>query len=202
MTNHICVFYMAYSGGKFISNCLALSKHVLCNNPKLAAEDLTYTVFDQNYYNFKLQSVLSSLTVNFNITKTWSEFGELNEKDYLQCDRTVCHIAHQPEQQQAVNRQYNNLRTLRLINFYKFNSCAFLLKSGSVDIERHQNGIQWWLENTQSGDIELDMDQIMYYPDTFLPNIKRLYNYFEFEDFNPTLLDTFYREYRSLHNIE
>lgn len=72
----IILTYPTYVGGKFIANCLALSRHCVVQQEQLASIDLKFTKFDQTYYDFKFKSVLKSLPPRDQMTNWLGfEFG-------------------------------------------------------------------------------------------------------------------------------
>lgn len=81
-TNPIIISYPAYSGGKFIGNCLALSRHVCPQEPK-AAE---YLLNNPTDYTYRLEKVLSSLPPQLKV-ENWRDFefgdGQLYQNDFV-----------------------------------------------------------------------------------------------------------------------
>lgn len=218
-TTDICLFYLPCSGGKFIANCLALSRHVLCNDATLAKQDLDSNVYNEEYYQFKLKSILSSLPKNFLVDRQWKEFTELDRpwnsdpraqsvvKLAREKNRILCHIAHFNDMLDMHLNRLPDLKICKLVNFKKFNYLCFTLKIQHIegmlntDPEIHAEGFDHWLETSRPGDITVDMDSLIYQPDTFLPQIKQLYDYFGLEDFRPDLLTEFYNQYKPLHRL-
>jgi hypothetical protein len=213
-TNNICLFFLPFSGGKFIANCLALSRHVLCNNLKLALKDLEFTDYNSAYYQFKLNSVLFSLPSNFINDGKWNEFPGLDipmhNKQVIDNliqqvktqNKKICHIAHWNAEVNHYRTKYPDLQVCKLINFKKFNSLCFVLKAEPRDIARHEQGFDPWIEQAQESNITFDVDLSMYNHTHFLEEIQKLYNYFGFEDFNPSLLTKFYNQYKKLHKLD
>lgn len=203
---------MPFSGGKFIANCLALSRHVLCNHLYLASKDLHIELYDNNYYEFKLQAIKESLPKNFSVTKTWTEFMgidipntyNIGRGDIVQLARkkqkTICHVAHWNNELESYQTKYPELKICKLINFKKFNELCHNLKSPNPN-EHHTQGFDHWMENSLPGDIEIDIDEYMYDVDSFLSQTKNLYTYFELDDYKPELLIIFYNEYKKLHGL-
>ena len=95
--NNIFVYYLPFSGGRFISNCLALSKNVVVNDRPLALEDLSFDAYDADYYQFKLESVLQSFPTDITQGQPWTEFPIFDDSIYdrvLEKNKIVCRIAH------------------------------------------------------------------------------------------------------------
>lgn len=74
-TNAVILSYLPFAGGKFLSNCLALSKHA-CPQDLSAAE---YLLESPDDYDFRLKTVLRSLPPRDQL-KLWKnfEFGDRN----------------------------------------------------------------------------------------------------------------------------
>lgn len=208
----ICFYFLPFSGGKFVANCLALSRYVLCNHLYLANEDLQFETYDTRYYTFKLQSVLESLPKNFNITGAWQEFMGIDipttyaqgREEIINLARekrkTICHVAHWNDDLKNYQTKYPNIKVCKLINFKKFNELSQNLKSPNPS-EHHVNGFDFWIDNSLPADIEIDIDEYMYNADSFLTQTKNLYSYFDLDDFQPELLLKFYTEYKKLHSL-
>jgi hypothetical protein len=213
-TQNICFYYLGFSGGKFLANCLALSRHVVCNHIYLAKEDLDWAPIDENYYQYKLHCVMTSLSPTFISDGVWKEFPGLDIPETYslgrgdivelarQHRRTVCHMAHTNEDLQKFKDKFSDLKVVKLLNFKKFNSLCYSLKSKQPEeVNRHRQGFDSWVAESAPSDIDVDMDALMYNPYHFLPKIKKLYDYFELDDFRPDLLTPFYNKYRSLHHL-
>jgi hypothetical protein len=204
---------LPFSGGKFIANCLALSRHVVCNHLYLAHEDLEFEIYNDQYYQFKLASVMHSLPKNFETTRAWTEFMgidipstyEQNRQDIVTAIRekqkTICHIAHWNGELERWQQKYPNLKVCKLINFKNFNTLCYDLKSPQGDRDTHIQGFDFWIDNTPPGDFEIDIDQLMYNSESFLEQIKELYNFFNLDDYCPSLLLDFYQSYKKIHSL-
>jgi hypothetical protein len=186
----------------------------VCNDLSLALKDLTYSVYDDAYYQFKLKAVLSSLSTSFLVDGNWKEFPGLDvpihsvetiAKLITQVktqNKKICHIAHRNNEVERFRIRYPDLQVCKLINFKKFNSQCFVLKSDTKDIDRHAQGFDTWTETATESDITFNVDLSIYNHDQFLSEIKKLYDYFEFEDFNSELLTNFYNQYKKLHQLD
>lgn len=186
----------------------------MCNDLELALKDLTFTEYTDDYYQFKLSSVLSSLSTNFLNDGDWKEFPGLDvpihskqvidnllQQVKIQ-NKKICHIAHWNAEVDRFRAKYPDLQVCKLTNFKKFNSLCFVLKSETKDIDRHSQGFDSWIDTAQESDITFDIDSSMYDGAQFLLEMKNLYNYFGFEDFNPNILTKFYNRYKQLHRLD
>lgn len=75
----IIVNFPAFSGGKFIMNCLSLSKHAVPQNRKIAA----HLVNHPTDYNYRLNAVLSTLPPVHDM-KSWREKWEFGDTEFFQ----------------------------------------------------------------------------------------------------------------------
>lgn len=156
---------------------------------------------------------MASLPLNFHQTKQWKEFPGLDcDQTYdegfghvvdqaRQLKKTICHVAHFPDQLDKYLAKYPDTKVVKLLNFKKFNSLCFAMKARTTDLERHQQGFDSWIENTAPGDITVDIDGCMYDPKIFKAEIEKLYDYFELDDLHFDLVEQFYRTYLSIHGI-
>ena len=116
----IFLIYPKYVGGKFISNCLALSKYCVVQNSALAKIDLKFKNIDQSYYDFKLNSILKSLPVKDQITN-WSmfEFG---------CDKLygINEAFYQDNDIKTIREQISTNKMLEEIQAHHKNSCTIV----------------------------------------------------------------------------
>ena len=192
---------------------MALSQHVAVNTPELAQLDLAKNVFDNDYYKFKLDLIMQSLPLGLQPRGWWKEFtgldidrtynmglGRVVEETRKQ-KKTICHIAHFNNQLEDCLTRYPGTKVIKLLNFKKFNSLAFEMKSPDDDLERHQQGFDYWVEHAPKCDITVDIDGIMYDPNIFESELRKLYDFFELDDVRMELLTQFRQAYLSLHQI-
>ena len=201
----VCFFYIPYSGGKFLANCLALSRHVLCNNSFLARTDLNFKEpIGVDYYNFKLKSVVESLPNHLLLTQQWKEFGDI-PADIIRLpsasSKLLCHVSHTNEQLEKLLKAYPSLQIIKLVNYRRFNQDCFGLKSPTVDLKRHMSGFNHWDCIAMPTQFDFDIDTI-YQIDNFLVEIKRLYDFLNLDDFQPALIQQFHRSYVECHGPE
>ncbi len=124
---NISVFYPAYAGGKFISNCLTLSKRVALN-PKKKLKNTNIEFLTSEDYNFKLNYILSTLPEK-NLMNQWLDYELVNYNQECETYRKinsmgykVCFISH------SYSEILNNSYVINLKNFYKFQLIAYELK--------------------------------------------------------------------------
>jgi hypothetical protein len=155
--NPIIFQFPRYAGGKFISNCLALSRHCVPQDKKLT----DYLIKNPTDYNYRLDAVLKTLPPdndvlnwinkyelgdgqlfgkahiswrhgmrdNSNINSTTKKLSNTDLKFFI-----VCHSG--PEEVQNLLQVWPNARIILLINHEKFSGLSCLLKSNNVIIEQ------------------------------------------------------------------
>lgn len=136
--NDLVVFFPAYAGGKFISNCLCLSKQFV---PANATFNLT-KVLDKEY---RLDFVSKSLPPPYMLSNWLQyEFGEHNRTGAfyklakemgLRCTRTMHGFDSQ------LLKQWEPCDVLKLTNYDKFRSLAQSLKNKNqtLDSDEHED---------------------------------------------------------------
>lgn len=206
MSNNICLYYLPFSGGKFIANCLALSRHVVCNDPELATADMAHTELDSEYYKFKLRAVTSSLDMDFIQGRQWREFGDFNDYLYpavVANNKYVVRLAHFNDNLEQYRAKFPDIKTCKLINFNKFNELSYVLKSANPSNRGHLTalGHGFWINDSLAADITFDVDNSIASLSVFLAEIKKLYEYFGLDDFSSDLLTAFYTRYLLCHNL-
>ena len=141
------MMFPAYAGGKFISNCLCLSKHCL---PMYEEFDFTKV----NDYEYRLDTVLKTLPHSNNMAKWLSyEFGEHNRssKFYktaksmnLRCFRTMHSF------DAKVLSDWNPCEIVILTYYDKFRKLAYSLKNSNKDRD-NQDDRNWGRYNQVAG---------------------------------------------------
>ena len=126
----IVIHFPAYAGGKFIANCLFLSKHCLVNYP-----DSQTIVENPENYDRRLSMTLSSLPPK-NQMQQWIryEFDEFNQnKDlyYQAKDKQLRCVGCMHELDNNLNSYWENFTIVKLINYHKFRICAYSLKKST-----------------------------------------------------------------------
>jgi hypothetical protein len=156
----IILNYPQYVGGKFIANCLALSRHCVIQSKALAQLDLKFKTDNPGYYEFKLKSVMKSLPPQDQM-KHWLnyEFGcdklygiheefykqhsvkDIRERiasntvlnDILSAGKWSCTITHDYRTLMKQMLIYPQAKILEFKNFDNFRNLSAKLK-GNVDL--------------------------------------------------------------------
>ena len=152
----ILVYYPCGAGGKFIINSLGLSRHCVPHDPELAIWDLPQTVFDQLYYQTKLDQVLNTVPPIHDLDN-WQKYELgvydkwLNPVDFsaksrlnniINADRYFCLIGHSPEDLQKYLNRYPNINIVKLTNY-----CQWLKRSSFKILELKndvENKVDYW----------------------------------------------------------
>jgi hypothetical protein len=227
----ILLVYPKFVGGKFISNCLALSRHCVVQHRQLAIMDINLGAngFNEKYYKFKLDAVMRTLPIKQDIAQ-WAkyEYGcdklyGINESFYK--EHSISEIKNKIQDNDIFNKLSDNHRESCLIahdyrtlmkyllvwpkssiieftDYDKFKAVATKLKNGVIDAE-YKQADEYYRQDQDFFKIDskaiLAMDQILTSKESFLSSIERVYKNIGFDDFNPTLISTFYLAYMDLH---
>lgn len=156
--NAIIVSFLPFAGGKFLTNCLSLSKHACPQDPEIAR----YLLNNPSDYNYRLTCVLKTLPDPGSM-RQWQafEFGDtqLYGKDYLVCSGSsvqhfvlnditkklcmsdlkffICDHSMCPADMLTI---WPNATQIKLINSEKFQKLALSLKHGEISDMSTING--------------------------------------------------------------
>jgi hypothetical protein len=151
-TNAVILSYLPFAGGKFLSNCLALSKHA-CPQDLSAAE---YLLRSPDDYDFRLKTVLRSLPPKDQLT-LWKnfEFGDHNlfgravdswwngyPKESNDITQQLSHsgmkffVVNHSMDAGNLLKVWKQATIIRLINFRKFQDLSISIKNQSVPQDR------------------------------------------------------------------
>ena len=226
----IILVYPKYVGGKFISNCLALSRHCVAQHKDFAIRDLSYTTHDENYYDFKLKSVLRSLPPH-QLIKRWGQFefgckelygidevfyqdSSVKEiRDYISNSEIFkklsghqsCVITHDYQTFLKYLYIHNDAKIIDFVNFDRFRRLAATLKDprpehvGDEDYITGENYYANMRKFYQFDSFCVDVDNTFFNWEQFNPMMESLYQYMEFDDYQPKLVKQFYDAYMALH---
>ena len=224
----IILNYPKYVGGKFISNCIALSRHCVIQDRRLALLDIKSTSADTKYYEFKLNAVLKSLPDAITTTN-WAkhEFGctdlyGINEYYYntnnikdivkkideLEIFKTLrdnnkdsCIIAHDYRAAVKYLLVHKDAKFVEFKNFDRFRSLAQSLKSPVQLPDYEESAKHYYLDQEffKLDSYQIDVDTTFFNWEEFDSMMVGLYNYLGFDDYQPELIKQFYTKYIALH---
>lgn len=222
----IIVYFPTQAGGKFISNCLSLSRYAVPQDRETASIDLNGPIPD-DYYTWKCQQVLQTLPPLGTSMTNWRhyEFGcyQLFGRGYLkfkgfdgheldeisdissqlsnQTDKDFFMVTHDKNELVTIKKTFPNSRVLTLINFSKFICRATELKNP----EKNINDMMFWLMDwdylTELTNYTFNVDSI-FNSTNFCNEMKKLYIELGYNDFDQVQLLDFYKAYIRLHNID
>jgi len=226
--NVILVYYPAFAGGKFIMNSLSLSKHCVIPDPKYALHDLAYTTFDSDYYQFKIESILSSLPPLTNLTdwrryelREWQLAGITNN-DYgnktveslrdhkfnpmleqvVNSGRYHCFLSHFYNETIGFKQVWPNAKLISLVNWKKFVKLAGTFKAEtSENVDKHLDYLLDFPSTLPCPSLIYDVDHSIFSRENHLFAIKTLYQALEWDDFNAELVGSYYDQYCHLHGF-
>jgi len=258
-TNPVIVHFPRLAGGKFVINCLGLSKHASLQNPTVAK----YLIEHPDDYEYRYQCVLHTLPPKED-TKNWIQKYEFGDKQCYGNDFSLWEAGNKPTNPTKLVKQLSvgsqrffitahggtpevrnylsvwpNASIIILYNSEKFRSIAAKIKTNQVfdhglyTKEKYQSlaGMSWpmWesfedclynincLGDNFSQDIKneigqfydwntitnnvigFNVDQSMFDKSEFVASIKKLYDSFNFDDFDEKLITKFWKSYIALH---
>ena len=224
----IVLVYPKYVGGKFISNCLALSRHCVIQSKKLSQLDIAMYGKD-NYYKFKLDSALKSLPGTAEMNQ-WSryEYGcedlyGINEEFYERSsihdikqlvqnssiietlrknNKESCVIAHDYRVLMKYLLVHENVKLIEFANYEKFRNLAAKLKGGNINSAGYQDADRYYRNDQayfQLESFKIDVDKKFLDWYQFDTMMQELYNYVGFDDYQPDLVKQFWSRYIELH---
>jgi hypothetical protein len=225
----ILLIYPKYVGGKFIANCLALSKDCVVQDQQIAHLDLKQNPSNANYYDFKLKSVLKTLP-KFENMSDWGnyEYGcedlyGINEDFYKENsianirdrieqidiikvltnnNKESCLIAHDYRTALKYLLVYPDAKIIEFKNFDQFRANATRAKSGTIDKD-YELARQYHYQDQEFFKLDsfmIDVDNTFYDWYMFSAMTARMYQYLGFEDFKSGLVHKFWSSYIELHN--
>ena len=246
--------FPAYAGGKFISNCLALSKNCMI----MDKDSVGYLTEHSLDYEYRLQKIISILPNKNQNMKNWValyEFGdsamyghsfaewqqgndgEPNDETMFLANSSFrfTMTAHSLGSVDAMLKFWKDATVISLVNYRKFQSIAWKkkgtgnIKNANECVEKYNilKGISWpsWEEFEKVGynvtnmdkryspnilsEIEqyypsvsnyaFDVDSCIFDKNKLLSNIRQLYQYLKFDDYNDELVSTYWEKYIALH---
>lgn len=127
-----------FAGGKFISNCLALSKYAVPQDTRTAR----YLLNNPDDYNYRFNQVTKTLPPTNAEMKNWIskyEFGDRQQEPLLaQLSNSNINFfltSHQPRSTLELLALWKNAKLIVLTNFRQFSDIACKLKSNGETIE-------------------------------------------------------------------
>lgn len=204
----ILLNYPKYVGGKFISNCLALSRHCVVQHKQIAQLDINMTKFDDTYYKFKLATVLKTIPPDnsmvrwrfyeygckelYGVDEEFYQYRSIKEiQDYFntnaivqkinQAGKTSCSISHDYQTFLKYMLAHHGAKVIEFDNFTHFRAMAALLKDPHPEHVGDDDFI--------SGGKTYDRFREFYKLDAFIINVDD--TFFEWDRFNTMMAELY-----------
>ena len=223
--NCIVVNFPSYAGGKFIINCLSLSKYT---HPQSA---IGHLIDHPNDYNYRFNLVMKTLPPptemlnwrHFELGNSdfklggskkqelvwgdWTQNGKFaieSEPNFEQLDASKLKffLVNHSAVEDLLN-SWTNATVVALQNYEKFQQLAVALKSTNTELLQNlpTTGFSYGaFKYSFKNDVVLfDIDRCIFDRAVFLSSMKQLYLDLGFNDFNNELIDQFYCAYMELH---
>ena len=136
--NPIIIQFPPFAGGKFITNCLALSKYAVPQDAKIA----NYLIQNPDDYDYRFSQVVKTIPENTIEMKKWRakyEYGDNQQAPALaqlsNSDQNFFLVAHQPFNTTELLTLWKNAKLIILTNSRKFSDIAIKLKSNDLTVE-------------------------------------------------------------------
>jgi hypothetical protein len=136
--NPVIIQFPQFAGGKFISNCLALSKYAVPQDAVTA----NYLLDNPDDYNYRFNQVTKTLPSTVAEMRNWIskyEFGDRQQKTSLaslsNSNLNFFFTAHQPYNTAELLTLWKNAKVLILTNFRQFSDISCKLKNNGETIE-------------------------------------------------------------------
>jgi hypothetical protein len=221
----ILIYYPCGAGGKFIINSLGLSRHCVPHHIGMAIWDISQQIVDSSYYQQKLQQVLKTVPEYKQEARKWQQYelGVFNKwidlssvpptvgtslKNIIAHNRYFCTIAHTPEDLQLYLDNFPNIK--HVIKLTNYSSWLKISRFKIPELENNiDNKIKYWkfideqeLNNSKLFYKLIDIDNSMFDYDRMLDQVKNLYSYLNFDDFNKELWTAYYQKYINFHKVQ
>jgi hypothetical protein len=137
--NPVIIQFPRFAGGKFISNCLALSKYAVPQDATTA----NYLLENPDDYNYRFNQVSKTLPGTVAEMRNWIanyEFGDRQQEPSLAAlsssSLNFFLVAHQPNNTVELLALWKNAKVIILTNFRQFSNISCVRKSNGETIER------------------------------------------------------------------
>ena len=224
----ILLIYPKFVGGKFISNCLALSRHCVAQDRRIGLLESRMTVYDKKYYDFKLAVVMKSLPKLEDMNNWLSyEYGcfqlyGIDEEHYKQnsirdlkeeiakmevikilnnSNKQSCIISHDYRTAAKYMLVHPNATIIEFDNFDVFRDRARAIKSTGKDPD-YEFSQQYHRQDQdffKLDSFKIDVDTTFFDWPAFDDMMRHLYGYLGFDDYDPDRMYVFWDSYIQLH---
>lgn len=134
----IIIQFPPFAGGKFICNCLALSKYAVPQDAEIA----NYLIQNPDDYDYRFSQVIKTIPETTIEMKKWIakyEYGDKQQAPALaqlsNSNLNFYLVAHHPTNTTELLKLWKNAKLIILTNFRKFSDIAIKLKSNDLTVE-------------------------------------------------------------------
>jgi len=209
--------FPAGGGGKMLQNCVGLSRHCALNKAEYMNWQINFPEpISQIFYQQKLQWILKTIPPAEQM-KNWLAF-EMDKEDpcgiglfdfrkpipvtnpdiyKLAAQEIWCTLTVHNFAAAVYYKSYWPItKHVCLVNSELFSKNTLPKKNAELTYDSDWEK----LGRTPSGlGFEFDIDNTIYHPNKFLDQVEKLYEYLEFDDFQPDLISAYYSKYIELH---
>lgn len=207
----VAVNFVPGSGGKFIQNCLALSRHCVIKDPGYARWQIDRP-FNGLLYDQKLAWLLKTIPPQ-ELMHNWLQyelrddhfFGRIFSDtdsgeplpqlfdDIALKSQWVTYSAHSHGSAKHVERHWPEVRYLCVVNADRF-------IADWAEIKNHNTtnlGTNW--QTPEYLGFKFDMDSCIYNESAFLEQMRNVYKWLRWSDFDLAPIAEYYRAYIAIH---
>jgi len=213
----LIVYYPVCAGGKFIINSLGLSRHCTLHDYQLGIWDSDQTVYDQTYYQTKLEHTLCTVPPNKQ-DLNWREYEMGNSHQLSNPYNFTLHATNITKQQQyfcIIAHDIVNLERIKYFtkstNVIKLTNFAKWARNSSFKHQDISNNVENYIYHRHSIDKEemqgstwfhtIDIDCGMQDQSVMQYQIQSLYTKLGWNDFDQTSWTHYYQRYIQSHNL-
>ena len=136
--NPIIIQFPRFAGGKFISNCLALSKYAVPQDAVIA----NYLVDNPDDYDYRFKQIIKTLPGTVAEMKNWISKYEFGDQQLVPALAQLSNsnlnffiTAHQPNETAELLALWKNAKLIVLTNFRQFSNISHELKNNGETVE-------------------------------------------------------------------
>ena len=209
--------FPAGAGGKMLQNCVGLSCYCVLNKAEYARWQLSASI-DSAFYQQKFSWILGTLPPVLDLKKPneWLRYEFLAQdlysmdhngfKEKTRLPDLLYQLAeknlystittHNFESAEYYNSYWPMIKHVCLINNERFSKCALPRKNTDLKFDE-----SWAdLGRTPVGvGFNFDVDSCIFDTVQFTKQVKKLYDFLEFDDFQENFISMFHKQYISLH---
>lgn len=215
----IAVNFTPGAGGKFIQNCLGLSKHCVLKKPEWAGWQVFFN-FDSTphqkvlFYQQKLQWALSTVPPDKSHFWKWLAYELRDDQFYngllipskprteefpnyihliAEQNLWVTYSSHDWAGSQCCERYWPVVKYVNVLGF------KFASQWGEVKNQNQPPDPDWAKLAQSPNAFNFNLDQVIYDKTKFMQHMSELYNYVGYDDFNEAPVTEYWQAYTKVH---